>query len=102
MRLELRLICPGGTHFIFSAKHFINNEQEHFREVGSSNVDDRYVARVPSPIPLISDLADPELSMKSMLHHSSKVSSQVLHLSCVLTVRQSLTLQFLFNQAVIP
>jgi len=28
--------------FIFSAKHFINNEQEHFRELGSSNVDDRY------------------------------------------------------------
>ena len=28
--------------FILSAKHFINNEQEHFRELGSSNVDARY------------------------------------------------------------
>ena len=26
-----------------SAKHFINNDQEHFRESSSSNVDDRYV-----------------------------------------------------------
>lgn len=26
-----------------SAKHFINNEQEHFRESSSSNVDDRQV-----------------------------------------------------------
>jgi len=26
-----------------AAKHYINNEQEHFRESSSSNVDDRYV-----------------------------------------------------------
>jgi hypothetical protein len=37
--------------FTFSAKHFINNEQEHFREVSSSNVDDRYVDTVPIPTP---------------------------------------------------
>lgn len=44
--LELCLVFPRGAHFIFSAKHFINNEQEHFRELASSNVDARYVTTV--------------------------------------------------------
>jgi beta-glucosidase len=49
--LELCLVCPRGIHFIFSAKHFINNEQEHFRELGSSNVDARYVTTVSNLTP---------------------------------------------------
>jgi beta-glucosidase len=46
---ELCLICPRGTYFISSAKHFIDNEQEHFREVSSSNVDDRYAHIISNP-----------------------------------------------------
>jgi hypothetical protein len=37
--------------FTFSAKHFINNEQEHLRQVSSSNVDERCVGAVPIPTP---------------------------------------------------
>ena len=33
-----------------SAKHFINNDQEHFRESSSSNVDDRYVNMIPGGV----------------------------------------------------
>ena len=64
---------------MFSAKHFLNNEQEHFREVGSSNVDDRYVAIVSDSTPLIPRLVIQALSMNYMLRHSSKASSRVLH-----------------------
>jgi hypothetical protein len=49
--LDLCLICPRGTHFILSAMHFINNEQEHLRELASTNVDDRYIAIVSKLTP---------------------------------------------------
>ena len=62
---------------MFSAKHFINNEQEHFRDLGSSNVDNRYVATVSDSIPLIPSLVNQALSTKYMLRHSSKASLQV-------------------------
>ena len=68
----------SATHFMFSAKHFINNEQEHFREVGSSNVDNRYVATVSDYSPLIPRLVKQALSMNYMPRHSSKASSRVL------------------------
>ena len=68
----------SATHFTFSAKHFINNEQEHFREVGSSNVDNRCVATVFDYTPLIPRLVNQELSMKYMAPHSLKASSRVL------------------------
>ena len=50
-----------------SAKHFINNDQEHFRESSSSNVDDRYVNIISVEYEDLHDAPPSVLSMRSTL-----------------------------------